>query len=164
MKGAKERLVVELDHVASKMLRRHINGRTHFRRDGDDPRAVASAAVVWLLGDDCESGEVLAEAVARNERLHGKPVVRCHPPIAVDIDVEAAKLLARYVKDTGQDARDVASGMLYSMLARALWDESYNSAESIESARARRLSRAERIKPTGKKASAGQPVKRGGVA
>ena len=122
---------------------------------------MASAAVCFLLGDpdaaECDDLEgCLDKATARREATEGKPTVRFCPPVDVPIDQEAAVLLARYARQTRSDARDIASGMLYSMLAIALFDSSYTLDVCIDSARERRLERAKRIKAAGK-----PPKKRG---
>ena len=149
MKGVRERLVVELDEAASKLLRQHMEGKSELgRHPGDDPRAVASAAVCFMFTTDAQCPEVIKEAVKRLEAREGKPVVQQHPPIAVHIDVEAAELLARYARKTGHDARDLASGAVYQLMAALLGIGTFNSQECIRSARCRRYSRAERATPT----------------
>lgn len=148
MKGVRERLVVELDEAASKLLRRHIEGKSGLgRHPGDDPRAVVSAAVCFMFTEDAGCPEVIEEAIKRMEAREGRHVVQQHPPVAVDIDVEAAKVLALYSKKSGHDARDVASGAVYCLMTSLLYDHGWSSGECIRSARARRLSRGERVKP-----------------
>lgn len=145
MKGVRERMVVQLDEVASKLVRRYTQGKNYpCVHSGADPRDVASAAVVFFLDDeDGTTDERLHAATARRERAEGRLIVQSHPPVAVDVDVEAAELLARLSRQTGQDARDVASGMLYFVLARALWGKTFDIDECITSAKGRRLSRTE---------------------
>ncbi len=128
MKGVSESLVVQLDGPASKLLRRYMSGRRFpCVHGGADPRDVASAALVYFLADTQQStDQELRAATKRRERAEGCPVVQACPPVAVP----------------------VASGMLYSMLASALYDAGFGGNECIASARARRLTRAKRQGPS----------------
>lgn len=73
------RIVVELDDVASFHLRENLAGKGFMGSKKNDPRDVASAAVVFLLDDPdksdwCSSADVLAEAKRRRLHREGKVV------------------------------------------------------------------------------------------
>jgi hypothetical protein len=74
MKRIKSRIIVELDDAASKMLREYLSGVSHpCLHDGEDPRDVVSAAVVFLMGDDdIDTQSALEHAKERRLALEGK--------------------------------------------------------------------------------------------
>ena len=137
------RIIVELDNLASEMLRAHLANDPE-----DDPRDVVNAATYFYLADpdadhrgiDLSCGDQ-ALGYAKQNRLacEQKPVDQRLPAVQINLDDVAARLLARFVRKSGLDGRDVANGAIVCLLQAILDDHSETSGECIAAAKTRRL-------------------------